>query len=364
MLNWLEINLDAIAHNVREIKKTIGGKTDLIAIVKANAYGHGLIEVSKTAIKAGAKWLGVFNLEEGLKLRQAGIKAPILCLGLVEKENIKSAILNDLSLVLYDLDFAKELAKFGAKVHLKIDTGMHRLGIKPENAVKFVEKVKKLGIKIEGVFSHFAESTDKKYSSFQLNKFKQTLLNLKEVGINPKIVHMSNSVGALTIKDARFNLVRCGIAMYGLSNALKNRKPALSFRTKIIQVKNVKKGDYIGYKMTYKMPYDGKIAVLGAGYSDGYDRGLSNKGEVLIKGMRCFVIGLVCMNQTIIDISKLSDPTSPRLREARIGDIATLIGEDGGDRITVEEIAKKLRTIPHEVVSRIPENVKRVYYGK
>jgi alanine racemase len=367
-LAWLEIDLGAIKNNVLEIKKIIGSSVSLIAVVKSHAYGHGLVAVSKMALRAGASWLAVFNLEEGLKLREAGVRSPILILGFVENKNLPEVIKNNISLTLYDISIAKALSnlasKFSkkAKVHLKIDTGMHRLGVLSDNATDFVRKIKNFkGLEIEGIFSHFAESTDKKYSLCQLEKFKNVLDGLKKEKITPKIIHMANSAGTLTIKEARFNAVRCGLAMYGLSPFLPNSQPALSFKAKIIQIKDLKKGDYVGYQKTYQAKKPIKIAVLGVGYADGYDRGLSNKGEVLVKGIRCPVIGRICMNQTIINL-KSRAPREAWSSNLKVGDTVTLIGKDGSDRIEVAEIAEKLNTIPHEVVSRIPENVPRIYY--
>jgi len=366
-LAWLFINLQAIGNNVKQILKMIGPSVSLMAVVKSNAYGHGLIPICKKVLEKGAKWLGVFSLEEALKIREAKITSPILILGFTEKENLKKIIAKDISLTLYDIETAKELSILAkklskkAKVHLKIDTGMHRLGILSDNILNFVRKIENLkNLQIEGIFSHFADATNKEYSLWQLEKFKKVLALLKQNGISPPFVHMANSAATLTIPAARFNLIRCGLAIYGLSPLLPNSKPALSFKAKIIQVKDLKKGDYVGYQRTYKAKRAMKIAILGVGYADGFDRGLSNMGEVLVKGIRCPVIGRICMNQTIIDVSKLSEIRTKRDR-LKVGDVVTLIGKDGDDKITVDELAKKLNTIPHEVVSRIPENLPRIF---
>lgn len=354
-LRWLEIDLGVIGDNVKQIKKIIGSSVGLIAVVKANAYGHGLVPVAEKALKSGAKGLAVFDLEEALKLRETKIQAPILILGFVEKKNLNEVIQHNISLALYDLDTVRELSKLGqAKVHLKIDTGMHRLGILPDNIKNFTKQLKQFkNLDIEGVFSHFADPNDKDYAKFQINNFKKVLSYLKTENINPPMVHMAKS-DALDLPESYFTHTRCGIALYGFIPSAVNSNPSLSFKAKIISLKKIPTKSYIGYLKTYQTKGLTKIAVLGVGYADGYDRGLSNRGEVLIKGTRCPVIGLVCMNQTIVDVSKV--------RDVKVGDTATLIGRDGNDRITVEEIAHKLNTNYHEVMSRFPENIERIYY--
>lgn len=357
---WSEINLEAIRNNLRQIKRTIGSKIKIMAVIKANAYGHGLISVAEVCQQEKVSYLAVANLDEALKLRQAKISLPILILGYVPEEDFANALRNKITLTLYDFGMAKKLEQVAkslgrtTSVHIKIDTGMHRLGIFPEDAVKFFTEIKKFpAIKIEGIYSHFADASNKIYSLEQIKKFKDVLQKLEKAGFSLPIIHMANSQAGLTLPQAHFDMVRVGLAIYGLNENLKFRQSALSLKSKIAQIKTVEKGKYIGYCMTYKTKKPAKLATIAIGYADGYSRSLSNIGEVLVHGKRCPVRGRICMNQTIIDVSEIAN--------VKIGDEVVLIGRQGPEEITVNEVAQKINTIPYEIVSRIPSSLPRIY---
>lgn len=359
MNRWLEIDLSAIKNNIAIIKKNISWpKVKLMPVVKANAYGHGLLEIAKICQKEKVDYLAVATFDEAMILRRNNIKLPILIIGFIDKDQIEEAIKNNITLSIYDLKEAEAIKKAcrklrkKAKIHLKLDTGMHRLGFLPKD---FVPAYKKLlrdeCFEIEYIYSHFADVTNSDYRNFQLQVLNDTLAKIRKENLPVPKIHFCRS-DALTDKTTYFDMIRPGLAIYGLSK-IKGLKPALTFKTKIAQIKNIKKGDCVGYSLTFRAPKDMRIATIAVGYADGYGRNLSNRGEVLIKGVRCPVIGRVCMNLTIINISKLSEP--------QIGDEVVLIGKSGKEEMSAFEVAKKIDTIPYEIVSRIPAEIPRIY---
>ncbi len=365
--NFLEIDLGRLGQNFRNIKKFIGPETGIIAVVKANAYGHGLREVGKRFSEEGADFLAVADFEEAMILRGEILHTPILILSWVPKENIESAIFNDLRMTVYDFQSARsinrEAAKLGlkAKVHLKIDTGMHRLGIDAtdeknmEQIKDFFEALMKLpNLEIEGIFSHFADVSDRRYSQKQLDVFASVLLLAQQIfGERLPKIHMASSAATKLLPQSYFDLVRPGLALYGVAPEWPENKMVMKFYAQVMQIKNLEKGETLGYKRAYRAAKKMKIAVLGVGYSDGFDRGFSNCGYIYIKGQKCPVVGMVCMNQTIVDVSKI--------KEIKIGDKALLLGEGKDGIIRASDWAKMLGTNIHEVVSRIPEHVVRIY---
>ena len=354
---WTEVNLDAIAQNVRNIKKLIGEKKELMAVVKGNAYGHDILEVSSVVLNNGATRLAVARLEEGIFLRKAGITVPILVLGLTLEQQVELLVSYNITPTVCKYETIEKLSKFAVKedktvkIHIKVDTGMGRIGIFPNHVLDFVKKVKALkNIEIEGIFTHFsvADEKDKTYTEEQFRKFMGVLSALEKEGIKIPVKHVGNSATLLDFPHMWLDLVRPGISIYGLYPSTEVRKtvkliPAHSFKTRIVFLKELSAGEYISYGRTYTTTKRRtKVASLPVGYADGYNRLLSNQGEVLVRGRRFPVIGRVCMDQCMIDVTNLS--------QVKIGDEVVLWGRQGEEEITVEEIAEKIGTINYEIV--------------
>ncbi len=362
---WLEVDLEAIAHNVRRIVKMVGPEVAVLAILKADGYGHGAIRVARTALNNGARYLGVASINEGALLRRSGIAAPILVLGFTPAWQARELVLNGLSATVFDLDVAQALSQAGrelnhpVRVHVKVDTGMGRLGLLPEQVVPFVQALQDLpNLVLEGVFTHFSVAdSDPAYTRWQLGRFRQVLDNLAAAGAEIPLVHAANSAAILSVPESHFSMVRLGIAMYGLDPSSQVRCPAdfraaLAFKTQIAQVKTLPANSYVSYGNTYQTTGEQRIAVIPVGYADGFRRAPRHWGEVLVRGQRAPIVGRVCMDQTMLDVSAIPD--------VRQGDEVVLIGEQGGARITAEDVAERLGTINYEVVSEILARVPRV----
>jgi len=354
---WIEVNLDAIAQNVRNIKKLIGEKTELMAVVKGNAYGHDVLEVVPVVLNNGATRLAVARLEEGIFLRKAGITVPILVLGLTLKQQAELLVSYSITPTVSEYEMIEELSKFAvkeertAKVHLKVDTGMGRIGILPDHILDLVKKIKALkNIEIEGIFTHFsvADEKDKTYTEMQFKKFMDVLTVLENEGIRIPVKHVGNSAALLDLPHMCLDLVRPGISVYGLYPSREVQKtvkliPAQAFKTRIVFLKELPTGEDISYGRTYTTNQRRTVvASLPAGYADGYNRLLSNQGQTLVRGRRVSVIGRVCMDQTMIDVTNLP--------QVEVGDEVVLWGKQGQEEITVEEIAEKIGTINYEIV--------------
>ena len=354
---WIEVNLDAIAQNVRNIKKLIGEKKELMAVVKGNAYGHDVLEVVPVVLKSGATRLAVARLEEGIFLRKAGITVPILVLGLTLKQQAELLVSYSITPAVSECEMIEKLSEEAfkegkiVKVHLKVDTGMGRIGIFPNRVLDFIKKIKALkNIEIEGVFTHFsvADEKDKTYTEIQFKKFMEVLNILEKEGIEIPIKHVGNSATLLDLPHMWLDLIRPGISIYGLYPSKEVQKiikliPAHSFKTRIVFLKELPAGECISYGRTYKTKKKRTVvASLPVGYADGYNRHLSNQGEVLVRGRRFPVIGRICMDQTMIDVTNLP--------QVEIGDEVVLWGRQGQEEITVEEIAEKIGTINYEIV--------------
>ncbi len=357
------IDLGAVSHNVAEIRKEIGNERGLMAMVKADGYGHGAVEVSRAALRSGADSLGVAIPEEGQQLREAGIEVPILVVGLSQLEEAYKVIKFRLSQTVASVELLEALDSEAGKastkvnVHVKVDTGMGRIGINPDDAVSFVRKVKDFkNLNLEGIFSHFPSSDerDKTFSIGQLQLFNQVISNLRLAGIEIPQKHMANSGAVLDLPQSYYDMVRPGIMLYGIypsrevSRSIKLR-PAMTFKTKVAQVKVVPAGTPISYGRTFITNKKTTVAMLPVGYEDGYNRLLSNRGEVLIKGHRAPIIGNVCMDMCMVDASGVED--------VRPGDEVVLFGEDP----PVWEFATKIGTIPNEVVCAVSKRVPRIY---
>ena len=357
------INLRAISYNVAEIRKRIDNKRELMAVVKADGYGHGAVEVSRAALRSGADSLGVAIPEEGQLLREAGIEVPILVLGLIQPEEAYKVVNFRLAQTVTSVELLDALAQEGYKastevsVHVKVDTGMGRIGVKPEDIVSFIRKVKSFkNLSLEGLFSHFssADEKDKTCSKRQLQLFEQTLHEIQLAGIGLPKKHMANSAAVLDLPESYYDMVRPGIMIYGLypskevSHSIE-LEPAMTLKTKVSAVKMVPGGTPIGYGRTFITKGKTAVATLPVGYGDGYKRLLSNRGEVLIRGRRVPIIGRVCMDMCMVDVSDVEG--------VQPGDEVILFGED----ITTEEVAASADTIVNEVVCTVGKRVPRVY---
>lgn len=376
-ITWVEVNLSAIRHNIREIKRHTKG-LPLMPVVKANAYGHGLVPVARACEDTGAEYLAVVSCEEGLALRKAKIALPILVLSYVglflPKDLVVEAIEKDIEFALFDLETAHFLSNMArrtkkkARVHIKVDTGTTRVGVYPKDFFAFYDQVKKLsGLKIAAVFTHFAraEETSSAPTEKQAKLLVAIQKELTRRNERSLIFHAACSAALMTHPKSFFNMGRLGISLYGLwpSEEVEKKmsskiklKPALAWKTKVIQVKNVKKGTEIGYGGTYIAPHDIIIAVIAVGYADGYDRALSGKGKVIINGKLAPVRGRVCMNITMVEVTGI-----PNVHQ---GTKVTLIGQDGSQKISANNLADTEKTINYEVVTQINWKLPRFYKNK
>ena len=368
--SWIEVDLKAITYNLAQVKKKIK-RSKILACIKADAYAHGAIPIAQ-AIEKKVDFFGVATVSEGKELREAGVKKSILILGTILPEDASAVVKNNLSATVCTISLAEALSKKAksrkkiAKIQIKVDTGMGRIGIRPKEAIKFIKKVKKIpNIFLEGLFSHFpVADTDKKFSEKQIKIFKTLIAKLKKNKIDFPFYHIANSPAILNLPDSYasnyFNLVRPGIIIFGIYPSLKSRsriyptlKPALSLKSRVVFIKELKKGESVSYGRRYRAPGKRIVATLPIGYADGVDRELSNKGIVLLKGKRCPIIGAVCMDQLMVDATGV--------KNLKIGDEAVLIGKQKKERISVEEIAETINTVPQEIVSRLGKRLPRIY---
>jgi len=356
-----EIDLDALSHNLYEVKKRSGSRL-IIPIVKANAYGHGLLDVSRHLVTShGVRMLGVAFVEEAIELRDGGIRVPILVL--FEREAIEASIKYNLTLTIFDLKTAKRLSRAARReglpvpVHIKVDTGMGRVGIGLEGAEKTIAEIAGLkNIRLEGLMSHLSEADlmDRDFTLYQIGRFKALVNSLKRKGIRFRYLHIANSAGILRFRESYLNAVRPGIMLYGYGCSDDDGlRPVLSLRCRILHLKRVPPGTPISYGRAFITRRRSVIATLPIGYADGYSRALSNCGEVLINGRRVPVVGRVCMDTLMVDVTDVPG-VSPDSE-------VVLIGDSGGQRITAKDIADKTGTIPYEVLTSIGQRVRRVY---
>jgi alanine racemase len=363
---WLEVDLGAIGHNLRLVRQLLGDQVGVLVVLKADGYGHGAVRVARTALNNGARMLGVACLSEGVVLRRGGIDGAILVLGYTPGWQAREALRHDITATVFDLDtmraFGQAARDLGrpARVHVKIDTGMGRLGLLLDDVVPVLRQAIEIpGLQIEGIFTHFsvADEADKSYTHLQVQRFEQVLGQLEQEGIEIPLVHAANSAAILSVPEARYNMVRLGIALYGLAPSQAVPLPstfhqALAFKTRIAQVKLLPPGSFVSYGNTYQTQDYEHIAVIPVGYADGFRRTPSHWGTVLVRGRRAPIVGRVCMDQTMINVSNIDG--------ARQGDEVVLIGRQGNQEITVEEVASQLGTIGYEVISEILARVPRV----
>jgi alanine racemase len=366
---WAEISLDHIKNNYLQFRQFVQPQVKIMAVVKADGYGHGSIAIAKTAINAGADYLAVALLDEAIELRMAGITHPILVLGYTPTRSVRAAILVNITLTVFDQEVLDEVITQSnslskkASIHLKIDTGMSRIGVSsPVDALILAKKAALASyICLEGVFTHFAnadsESSELTYGQF--NRFQSIVEYLEENFIYIPIKHCCNSAATMKFPDMHLNMVRVGVALYGLypDASLKRHsiqlKQAMTFKTKIAAIKKVAIAQAISYGWTWKPERESLIATLPLGYADGLSRLLSNRGKVLIHGQKSAITGRVCMDQTMIDITGI--------KNCSVGDVVSIFGQSSSSFQSVDEIAQLMGTINYEVVCLIGKRVPRVY---
>jgi alanine racemase len=358
----VEVDLEAIRHNVRTLKPE---ETELMAVVKADAYGHGDVAVARAALEAGAAWIGVALVEEGLRLRDAGIEAPILVLSEFPPGSEPEAVAAELTPSLYSDPALERLSEAATGreigVHVKVDTGMHRAGVYPPEATRaFVDRVISRGLRLEALWTHYASSCeDEKTTLVQLECFLAVVEEVRAAGHAPTLLHTANSGATILYPETHLDLVRTGIAMYGLepgpgaADGL-GLRPALTWRSKIAMTRRLPAGERVSYGHHYRLDRDANVATVPVGYADGYPRILSSRADVLIRGRRCRVAGSVTMDQLIVDCGDL--PVEP-------GDDVVLIGRQGEETIAAEELARQAETIGYEIVTGIGARVPREHTG-
>lgn len=380
-LTWAEIDLNAYAQNISELKKLAGNQTRLMAVVKANGYGHGAVEVARRALTSGAEHLGVARINEAVQLREAGIDAPILIFGYTPPDIAETLIRYNLSQTVYSKATAAALSgiadRQGKKitVHIKVDSGMGRLGLllsdwdggsgpggSSQAAVRETLAISRLpGLFVEGLFTHFAtaDEADKSYANRQLEKFIDFADRLRREGLEPPIKHAANSGALIDMPDSYLDMVRPGIATYGLypSNEVNQAnvalKPVMTLKSRIIHLKQVPAGFNISYGITYQTDKPTTIATVPVGYADGFNRLLSSRGHMLVHGRKVSIVGRVCMDLTMIDVGGVPG--------VHIEDEVVVFGQHGNEGLTADDIAAKLNTINYEIVSSITARVERVY---
>lgn len=365
---WAEINLDSLAYNMKNIKKLANGR-EVIGVVKADAYGHGSVEVSKVLLENGASRLAVAIITEAVELRKNNIKAPIMILGYTPLEFGETLVNNDIEQTVYDLEYAKSLSDIAinmgkkAKIHIALDTGMGRIGFLPnEDSLKKVLEIASLkGIEIVGIFTHFstADEENKEYTYEQFSKIKNFNNMLLEKGLDIPLKHASNSGAIIDLPETYLDCVRAGIILYGYypSDEVKKEKlplkTVLTLKTKIVHVKKLDKDMYISYGRTFKTERDSIIATIPIGYADGYSRLLSGKAKVIVNGKFAKVVGRICMDQCMIDVTDIED--------VKVGDEVILLGEENNLEFNADDMAKIIGTINYDVLCMIKHRIPRVY---
>ncbi|MEG4319029.1 MULTISPECIES: alanine racemase [unclassified Microcoleus] len=364
---WVEIDLAALTHNVKQLKNLLSPNTELMAVVKADAYGHGAIAVSQTALQAGASWLGVATIPEGIELREAGIEAPILLLGATHTAQQVKAIAQwhlqpTICTAKQALIFSEVLASINQSlpVHAKLDTGMSRLGTPWQEATEFVQLVKGLpNLKLASIYSHLAtaDSPDPAVMRKQQQRFKKAIEQIQTAGITPPRLHLANSAAALTDPDLHYDLVRVGLATYGLYpashlQAIASLHPAMQVKARVTQVKTIAPGTGVSYGYKFIAGRETQIAVVGIGYADGIPRNLSNKMQVLVRGKFVQQVGAVTMDQLMLDVTEIPD--------LEVGEVVTLLGNDGENQITADDWAETLGTISWEILCGFKHRLPRV----
>ncbi len=369
-----EIDLQAFRHNFQNLRNYLDPQIRIMAVVKADAYGHGAIPCARIAVDSGADYLGAGVIEEGLEFRESGLDAPILILGSIFPDEAEDLVRHDLATILCTQPLAQALSKEARKqdktvsVHIKVDTGMNRLGVSPENLPGLLDQICNLpNLKIEGISTHFssADNEDLSITQAQLEKFQTALTIAQKRGVSAPLLHCANTSALFKFPKSRFNMVRPGLILYGtlpspsLQAVLDQEKkltpfqPVMQWKSQIILVKSIAKGQHVSYSGSFTTQKNSLIATLPIGYADGLHRNLSNKMEVLIRGKRAPQIGNICMDMTLIDVTGIAD--------VQAGDEVVLFGKQEDQMISVEELAAKGNTIPYEILCNVGKRVPRVY---
>lgn len=362
-----EVDLGALGFNIDQIRKKVGSRTKIMAVVKANAYGHGISEVANAAVAFGVDSLGVAFPEEGLLLRQNGIAGPVVVLAGIAPDQAGPCVDYDLEVAVPSLDIAQcvddaaRRRKKKAKVHLKVDTGMERIGVRAEEAPQFATTVAAMRhLEIVGVFTHFAtsDSADKTFAYWQLERFQKAIDEMRAAGVEIPLRHIANSGAILDMPEACYDMVRPGVILYGIYPSKETSesfpvRPVMALRSKVILLKQVPANTSISYGRTYMTGRSTWVATVPIGYADGYSRLLTNKSEVLIRGRRYRTVGVICMDQLMVEVDSSTD--------VAVGDDVTLIGRDGAESITAWDLADRMNTIPYEILCAISSRVPRVY---
>lgn len=367
VVTWVEIDLAAIQMNIRSFKRHVGDEVKIFAVVKANAYGHGAVLVAKAALEAGATRLAVHRLTEGIELRQAGLTAPILVMGYTPPAGAQAMVEWDLTPSCITSEFAQAFSTQAAAngkimpLHVKVDTGMSRYGLFPAEVIPFLTAVSELpGIKIEGLFTHFAtaDSNDQTWVLQQIATFNQVIAAVRSTGMEVPIIHAANSATTMKLPQAHYNAVRPGISMYGMNPSsdwepVFELHPALSLKSTVSRVRELPAGAGVSYGRTFVTSRPTMAALVPVGYGDGYHRILTNKGVVLVRGQRAPIIGRVCMDQFVVDVTGIPGVAQD--------DEVVLVGRQGEERISAEEVGRLAGSINYEVTTGLLPRVVRKY---
>jgi len=362
---WIETNLATIGRNIREIKRFVGSGTEVMAVVKANAYGHGLVKVAQEAVRSGAAMLGVAIVNEAVMLRQSGIESKILVFGCALPEESPAIVSNDISQVVSNMDIVRALSREGEKqgkrvnVHVKVDTGMGRVGVSFQDAARFIREVVRFpNVELEGLMTHFSTADmpeDLSYTYKQLDRFLTIIHELAEYDVGVRWRHAANSGGVAFVPESHLDLVRPGLLMYGIPPTPDQCsipiKPALTLRARITQIRNVGAFEDISYGRTFTTKRKSKLGIVPLGYGDGFSRKHSNKGRVIVNGEYAPIAGRVCMDQFVVDLKDVA--------RADLGDEIVLIGRQNGLEISVWDLAKSMESIPQEVVTPLSTRIPR-----
>ena len=369
---WTEIDLDNLAFNFRSVKNFVGDGIKYLAVVKADAYGHGSVECARRLEAEGVDWFGVALPEEGIQLRKSGIRKLILCLGSFWAGQEHSLLNYNLTPVIYQVEKAELLDRAAKErgtnvdIHVKVDTGMGRIGVRYDAVAEFADRLKDLGnLRVQGLMTHFAAADDlgeDNFTTLQITRFKESVAIFEERGFHPVYKDLANSPGAIVHPESRQTMVRLGGVLYGLGDDVLPKnvekpelKPVLSLHTKIAHIKRVPEGETLGYGRTFRTERDSVIATVPIGYQDGYSRTLSNTGRAIVGGAYVPVVGRISMDWTLLDVSELPN--------INVNDEVILIGEKDGLRITAEELAVKTGTISYEITCGINRRVVRQYHS-
>ncbi|MGD2144283.1 MAG: alanine racemase [Anaerolineae bacterium] len=366
VLTWVEVDLDAVAHNARLLKERAGAGCELMVAVKANAYGHGAVPISRAALEGGATRLAVHRTEEGVELRQAGIEAPILVMGHTLPIEAEAILRWNLTPTVNTEAHGEALSRAAGRervlpIHVNVDTGMSRYGLLPGEVLQFVRFLSELpGLALEGLYTHFAaaDSADQAFTRHQFRIFTDLADRLEREGLSLPLKHVSNSAATLDLPEMALDMVRCGIALYGLPPSAQGARgvplePALSLKSRVARVRTLPAGASVSYGRTHVAEKPTRMALIPVGYGDGYHRIISNRGAVLIRGKRAPIIGRVCMDQFVVDVSDVPG--------VRLHDEVVLIGRQGERHIPAEEVARWAQTINYEVTTSLMPRVPRIY---